>query len=180
MNNTFISSIKTKPATIWNPSRGKLLLTRDFPETITRNSPALRAVKTQVENAREKISKFREKENNVEVGTFVRVKMEKLFSNMRRIIKEGNTKNIVVWWSPTIFQIARVIRSTKLTLTRNRYILLDEYGNAVSTPKGTIKQFYLSDLLPVNENEKANPKDGKKKKNCRKKIKETTNGKKIH
>ena len=27
---------------------------------------------------------------------------------------------------------------------------------------------------------KANPKDGKKKKNCRKKIKETTNGKKIH
>lgn len=152
MNNSYISSIKTTPKTIWKPSRTKLRL-RDMSDTMTQYNPSLRAMKTILKTANDKISKFREREDTVHVGMFCRVKMEKLFAGVRKAIKEGNSKQIVVYWSPTIFQIHRVIHSTKKTLMRNRYVLTDEYGNVVSTPKKGVKQFFLSDLMLVNPDE---------------------------
>jgi hypothetical protein len=51
------------------------------------------------------------------IGDFVRVKMGTLYSKIRKLIKSGDKKNIVVNYSPTIFQISSILVKDKADRT---------------------------------------------------------------
>ena len=77
--------------------------------------------------------------------------MSALFSNIRRIIKEGRSKEIVVHYSPEIFQVKRVYRPAG-TLERKKYSLKNETSGAyLAKPDGNIKLFFASELIDADE-----------------------------
>jgi hypothetical protein len=147
-NNTFHSLLKATPNEIWSANKDVIRL-RQLDKKSVAKANHLRHVKKQ-------IKKFKD-EDTFEVGDYVRVRMATLFSNIRKVIKSGNSKQIVVEYSPLIFQIAKVIIPRNNTLSRKRYILENEHGRHIMSQKGNIKHFYSSDLLLVqNEEQEAN------------------------
>ena len=147
-NNTFHSLLKATPNEIWSANKDEIRL-RQLDKKSVAKVNHLRHVKKQ-------IKKFID-EDTFEVGDYVRVRMATLFSNIRKVIKSGNSKQIVVEYSPLIFQIAKVIIPRNNTLSRKRYILENEHGRYIMSQKGNIKHFYSSDLLLVqNEEQEAN------------------------
>jgi hypothetical protein len=47
------------------------------------------------------------------IGDFVRVKMGTLYSKVRKLIKSGDKKNIVVNYSPTVYKITHMLGKDK-------------------------------------------------------------------
>jgi hypothetical protein len=72
--------------------------------------------------------------------------MSSLFSNIRKEYKSGNSKKIVVKYSPTIYLIDKVIHKRTGLLELNTYIVKNMDG-AVLTLNNKPKQFYASELL---------------------------------
>jgi transposase InsO family protein len=63
-------------------------------------------------------------------GDQVRVRMSELFSNVRRVIKAGNSKQIVVMFTPTMYRVERVI-GVKGGVGSRRYILQNANGDRI-------------------------------------------------
>jgi transposase InsO family protein len=147
LNNTYLQVIKSAPNEIWRPDNNPLT-NRDFPATLIKGHKRLEAQKRQLDNARKKIEKYKEIDN-YEEGDIVRVKMSSIFSNVRRIIKQGNSKQIVVTWTPYTFEVTKVIRRRNGTLERNRYELSDANGVPIRNHKGKVKYFYASELYQI-------------------------------
>jgi len=101
------------------------------------------------------IKRFKDTELNV--GDFVRVKMSAISTNVRREVKQGNTKHIVIRWSPIVFEITKKIVSRQPTLERSRYIVKDAEQHRVlfkrnrKASRNTTypARLYSSDLLQV-------------------------------
>ena len=150
-NGSFSSSTKASPDEIWTPGKVKLP-DRHLPAAILDKNPKLKARKSLLDKAKKAITQFRSHE--YEVGNLVRVRMSSIFANLRARVKAGDTKNILVNFTPTIYRIARVIKPHNELLERNRYELENEAGHLLGNPgdaKG-IKQFYAVDLS-VAEND---------------------------
>jgi len=147
-NGSFSSAIKASPDQVWSPGHEKLP-DRRLPAEILDQNPKLKAQKTILDNAKKAITQFRSKE--YKVGDIVRVKMTALFANIRALIKNpGNTKNLIVTFSPILFRVKRVIRPHGL-LERNRYVLVNHQDLELATPNGGSKQFYSGDLSLADE-----------------------------
>ena len=56
-------------------------------------------------------------------------KCQVLFNNIKKQLKEGNSKSIVVNYSPEFFIVSKVIHSRKSLLERNKYILENADGD---------------------------------------------------
>jgi len=67
-----------------------------------------------------------------EVGDFVRVRTSSLYSSLRRMIKQGEKKNIMVTYSPEIFQIRSVLRKSRPDL-EDEEEGMDRYENTQYT-----------------------------------------------
>jgi hypothetical protein len=143
-NDTFNSSVKNSPSQIWSADKEELE-PRILPEFFNRDNPKLIARYSLIKKAIQKIKKFKE-EDNYQVGELVRVKMSSIFTNVRRLVKEGNTKQIVVTYTPEIFRIDRVIVPRNKLLERKRYMLTNQ-DNLLLAKKGSPIQFYASELL---------------------------------
>jgi hypothetical protein len=98
--------------------------------------------------AMQQIQRF-EHEDNYQVGDMVRVKMSSIFSNVRKLVKNNATKQIVVTYSPDVYRVQRVIIPRRGLLERKRYILVKENGVPIRTAKGQTKIFYASELIPA-------------------------------
>jgi len=104
-----------------------------------------------------KILELREKNkkyNNAlfEIGDFVRVKLSAINSKVRKTIKEGNSKLLVVKFSAEIFIIYRVIRTAADKIGLPKYVLEDENGHVLVNENNKQQQFKQSDLLKVSQN----------------------------
>ena len=141
-NHTYNSTVKNAPNEIWTPDKEEI--PRVLPEILA-NNPKLKAKLSLVKKAIEKIKKFKE-EDNFKVGDIVRVKMSTIFANVRKLVKDGNTKQIVVNYTPELFIVRKVIVPRNKILERKRYVLENADGKVLSKNNTTL-QFYASELL---------------------------------
>jgi hypothetical protein len=104
------------------------------------------------------------------VGDFVRVKMGTLFSSVRKLLKSGDRKNVVVNYSPTVYKITNIIAKDKpdrrvgnntIEYEKSRYKLSNLDGTILQTqlkknnPNAVrkSKRFFASDMQLVNDPE---------------------------
>jgi hypothetical protein len=104
-------------------------------------------------------------------GDFVRVKMGTLFSSVRKLIKSGDKKNIVVNFSPKVYKITGIIAKDKPDIVvRNKTISYEKLRYTLSNLDGTplaselknnnpnavrkSKRFFASDMQLVNDYDK--------------------------
>jgi hypothetical protein len=74
--------------------------------------------------------------------------MSSIFSNIRKKVKQNDTKYQAVKWTPKIFQIKAEQRTG--VYERPRYSIVNENGRAVQTWKNGKKSFYSDELLLVS------------------------------
>ena len=141
-NSAYHSSIDAIPNNIWVANKEKLS-SRELPEEIVKTNPMLVSKVKILKKAIKQIRKFKEKDDYQE-GDIVRVKMSSIFANVRKAIKEKNTKQLVVTYTPELFRIQRVTKP-KGVLERNKYVLENEDGEAL-TKNGAVVHFYASEL----------------------------------
>jgi hypothetical protein len=104
------------------------------------------------------------------IGDFVRVKMGALYSSVRKLIKSGDKKNIVVNYSPTVYKITNILRkdkpdrrvgNTTIEFEKLRYTLSNLDGTPLATQQKMnnpnavrkSKRFFASDMQLVNDPE---------------------------
>jgi hypothetical protein len=104
------------------------------------------------------------------VNDFVRVKMGTLYSKVRKLIKSGDKKNIVVNYSPTVYKITNILAkdkpdrrvgNTTIEYEKLRYTLSNLDGTPLATelkrnnPNAVrkSKRFFASDMMKVNDPE---------------------------
>jgi hypothetical protein len=104
------------------------------------------------------------------VGDYVRVKMATLYSSVRKIIKSGDKKLLVVNYSPTLYQIKSILQkdikdrnvgNNVISYEKKRYTLKNLDGTAVQTQQKMNnpnavrrdKRFFASDMQLVNNPE---------------------------
>ena len=140
-NVTFNSSVRNSPNNIW-------VAQNEETQTISQNDPRLQAKKSLMKKAMAKIKKFKE-EDNFQVGQLVRIKMSSIFANVRKLVKENNTKQIVVSYTPEIFIVNKVIIPRNKLLERKKYLIENADGKILSK-NGTEQLYYASELLHFN------------------------------
>lgn len=154
-NMTFNSSVKNAPNEIWTPDKVEIpenevvVIDEDeeAPEQ-TNEEAKLTAKISLIKKAMDKIRKFRELDR-FRVGDIVRVKMSSIFSNVRKLVKDDNTAQIVVTYTPELFVVHKVVTPRKRLLERRKYILKNGDGRTLTKNKVDC-MFYGSELLKFN------------------------------
>jgi hypothetical protein len=105
---------------------------------------------------------------NVEfkINDFVRVKRGTLYSSVRKLIKTGDKKNIVVNYSPTVYKITNILRkdkpdrrvgNTTIEYEKLRYTLSNLDGTLLATQQKmnnpNVVRDFASELIKVNDPE---------------------------
>jgi len=140
LNSKFHGTLKATPNEIWMPNR----------EPVQEGNAQESAAGRVLEKARRQIASYKVMDA-YKVGDRVRVKMSALFSNVRRLIKEKASKQIVVHFSPVIFRVNKVYRPVG-TLERKKYKLVnEETGNYLAKPDGSVKLFFASEMSAAIE-----------------------------
>ena len=91
------------------------------------------------------------------VGDKVRIRMDALSNSIKRLVKAGNTKQIVVNYSPLVFKILKKITPRNGLLERSRYVCVTSDGTRILVNKEngkTPRQFYSNVLQKVGKDEK--------------------------
>jgi hypothetical protein len=104
------------------------------------------------------------------IGDFVRVKMGTLYSSVRKLLKSGDRKNMVVNYSPTVYKITNILAKDKpdkrvgnntIEYKKSRYTLSNIDGSILqmqlkkNNPNAVrkSKRFLASDMMKVNDPE---------------------------
>ena len=155
-NNTFTTSIDNLPNKIWTPTNEPIDFKLDGDDTQLKQTYAKRTI---LKNVRKQIDQFKEDELNV--GDKVRIRMDQVSNNIRALVKAGDTKKIVVTWSPVIFKILKKITPKKTTLERSRYVVgtVDSTLMLVNKQNGTKPRNFYSNSLKKVDDEETNYKD---------------------
>lgn len=162
-NDTYHSVIKTTPNKIWTPDKQRLRMREDLPEELRMNPQQnedalkIRARNNILKKVKTDIKRFKEKE--LEIGDFVRIKMTAISSNLRKLEKNDQSKQIIIRYSPMIFRVLKKVTPREATLERSRFFVADLRGRQLYVKRQTNregdsnvytkKQFYQSDLLKV-------------------------------
>jgi hypothetical protein len=84
------------------------------------------------------------------VGNNVRVALKSYQTEVRKMIKENNSKHLVVKYSPRVFSVFHIYPATKIR--REHYSLRDDTGALVHYPNGMPLTFYGDELVLVPNN----------------------------
>jgi hypothetical protein len=146
LNNTYNSRKKATPNELWTATTDKV----QMPRQTHRKLPAFME---QPLNLQQKEVKRMEKlqdqydDSILEVGQKVRVMMSALYSDTRRIVKQGKEKLLVVKYSPDIYTIVKVVKPRK---TRKLMYYIENADGVRPN-----RSFSLSQLQPVDANANA-------------------------
>jgi len=131
-------------------------------------------------NIREKARKdvLKNTTQEFELGDYVRVKLSQLYSQIRKMVKDGDKKYIVVKYSPEIYVIDHILKPDHEGYEKLRYtlktldgqpLLTQQKMNNPNKPRRQ-KRFFASDFIKVDkedlpdnityENNEYKPKDG--------------------
>lgn len=155
-NATYTTAINNIPDKIWNNSKAPIT-ERNIPihyKTDNDKTRQLLASQTVLKNVKKQIEEYKDEE--LEVGDRVRIRMDALSNNIKKLVKAGNTKQIVVVYSPVVFKILRKITPKNGLLERSRYVCGTTDGTRMLVNKETgtqPRQFYANSLLKVNSDE---------------------------
>ena len=156
MNTYKNGTTKENPDDIWKESH----------ELCWKNEAIIRLHKNRIANAVRNNST-----EEYKVGDYVRVKMATLYSSVRKIIKSGDKKLLVVNYSPTLYQIKSVLQKDLkdkkvgdkiISFEKERYTLKNMDGTPVQTEQKLNnptnirrdKRFFASDFqLVKNSNQ---------------------------
>ena len=145
-NNQRNSTIKRRPIDVWKSApcdRFERYKNRDVAINIK-------------EKARRNVEKNTTQE--LQVGDYVRVKMSQLYSQVRKMIKDGDKKYVTVKYSPEIYVIDHVLKPDNEGYEKLRYTLVDLDGNPLKTqlkrnnpnkPRRQ-KRFFASDFIKID------------------------------
>lgn len=151
LNNQFSSSIKNTPNDIWSPTNTKF-----SGRILTKNIAYDKKTFSQsviYDDAIQKIKNQKQYEFNVD--DVVRVKMSVIFSNIRKAIKSGNSKQIVITYTPILFKIIKVVKGDKIK--RTKYLIENLSNNQVLQTKNEKNKYvYSSDMILAEGNENNN------------------------
>ena len=151
-NQTYNSSIHATPAEVWTAD--KKTTKRNLPKSLVESNPKLNA-KLELLNRQINLSnQYKAKDTMFKANQCVRVKMSSIFVNVRKMIKQNQTKYIVVNYTPMMFTIDKVIISRK-PINRNKYILSNN-GFVLQDKNGKTKTFNSTDLLHCYEDNAIN------------------------
>ena len=65
--------------------------------------------------------------------------------------KSGESKHVIINWTPEMFYVVKSIKPRKNGLSRLKYVLSDLEGNLVRSDKGVVSEFYDSELQNAYE-----------------------------
>jgi hypothetical protein len=99
------------------------------------------------------------KSHEYAVGDEVRIRMDVLFTNIRKAFKNDveMSKNLIITYSPTVYRITQIYRPRNAELAKLQYECSDSNGNVIRAVKpysgevGDPKRFYSSELTPATE-----------------------------
>jgi len=95
------------------------------------------------------------KDNVLEVGDYVRVKMSSIQTELRQKEKAGNKKLIVVKFSPDVYRIKEVKMPKQGRIGLPKYVIEDKDGRFVTKEnREYAKLFNRNDLLKVGEDQR--------------------------
>eukprot|EP01041_Mallomonas_annulata_P012316 gene12316-25904_t len=155
-NNTFTSAIKNIPNKIWTNSKEPIAL-RNIPihnRTGNQREEQILAKQTILRNVNKQIEEF--KDDELDVGDKVRIRMDALSNGIKALVKKQLTKQIVIAYSPVVFKVLKKIIPRNGTLERSRYIVgtVDQTRMLVNKQDGTKpRQFYANVLKKVGDDE---------------------------
>lgn len=144
-NNTIHGTTKYKPIEVWVQGRNLAIEDKDKKDIIDNIKMKAR---NELLKHNERLNKAKE---NLFVGNIVRVRTEKLSSELRKIIKAGNSKLIIIKWSTKIYRISRIVK-TKVSreFQSERYELDDPITHQPLVDKDqNIIRFTGADLLVI-------------------------------
>lgn len=151
-NNTYTSSIKNIPNKIWIDNKNEVITKDNFHNATPQQSEQNLASRTILKNVKRKIKEFKDEE--FEQGDYVRLRMDEIFKNIKNLVKQGDKKQIIITYSPSIFRIFKKITPRNGLLERSRYILQANNGRLLITKTGgKPRQVYGNVLIKVNPND---------------------------
>ena len=113
----------------------------------------LKKLKTdQVAKYKARFSEY--KDNVLNVGDFVRVKLSAIQTGLRQKEKAGNKKLIVVKFSPDVYRIKEVKMPEQGRIGLPKYVIEDKDRRFVTENREYAKLFNRNDLLKVGENQR--------------------------
>ena len=159
INSTPNSSTKYAPDYLWMPSNFYNYVPGPG---VVRALPVNERRRVEVslrlrENARKQIEKNKVLE--FQVGDHVRVKMSKLYSFIRGIIKNKNKKWLTIMFSPEVYVVDKIMQPDNVGLEKNRYLLVDLHGNKLVTEYNSVRRkmgggsqrFFASDMIHADK-----------------------------
>jgi len=138
------SVTKKKPIDIWEASRN----TDEFDD-----DEDIQEVKTKlIDKAKRDIKRVKAYDYNI--NDRVRVTMTSLYSEQRKIEKQGHGKLLPVKYTPQVYIVARIILpETNKDFENKQYELKHLNGRWVKVDSNENKRFFGTDLQLVNENQ---------------------------
>ena len=135
MNESFIQAKKATPNQLWSPTTSEedlsgLDLKSDERGLIPHEEMRKRLVANLMKHNTKLVQDYNVA-NEFKTGDLVRVNMASLFSNVRRIEKEGNGKLIVIKYTPEIFKISES-KNKKQGLPRRRKYVVESIDGKMS------------------------------------------------
>jgi hypothetical protein len=143
LNTTYNTNKKATPNELWSATTDKVTMPRDTVRRLPENM--LMPLNKQQKEVTRMLKRQNQYDDKVlEVGDHVRVKMSALYSDTRRILKQGNEKLLVIKYTPDIYTIVKVVKPRKTQ--KLEYYIQDATGQRPN------RSFFLSDLQQVDEN----------------------------
>ena len=99
------------------------------------------------QKARRMVAKNKARE--LKRGDYVRVDLTAQYSVLRKMVKQGDKKNIVVKWSPEVYVVDRIVKTDQgdTTLEKRKYTLKTLEGEPVKTRNGGQRKRYFASQL---------------------------------
>ena len=139
-NHTKHGTTKYMPVSIWTPTKTEIIK-NDIPDgddVLTKNQLQNKVLIKTRQQVQKKLDKY--KDEMLVVGDKVRIHLSAISSQVRKAIKEGNGKKVIVKYTPKIYTIREIIRDNQKLFKPRYYLSPDDYT----------RSFFYSELLRVD------------------------------
>jgi transposase InsO family protein len=159
LNNKKHGTTKSAPNKLWTKGKNKVRKVRTS-NSLRQNTHQLQyqVLEKTKERAEKQIEAL--KHQTFEVNDTVRISTASLSANIRKTMKAGHSKNVVVRFTPKIYRVCHVIRPLNTAFQLEKYQVEDDKGDIVlaefkiNKPNQALrpKSFFATELLKVDPN----------------------------
>ena len=160
-NNKKHNTLKQIPNDLWSEGKARVrtVAEDDTLKVLSKEEKQSKVLQHTLGRVEKQLERLKKQELNVD--DVVRVRTEILHSAVRKNIKSGLGKNVVIKFSTKLYKISKVIKS-RSSFSLNKYLVVDMKGNELleefnmKKPNAELKPLRLSntDLLRVDGNTK--------------------------